>query len=96
MVASGAAIVRATPNPFTDRVELRLRVPTAGETDIAIFDASGRRVRSLYHGLLEPGEHEFTWNGRGERDAPIPDGVYFARMRTGDGPATSCRVVLTR
>jgi hypothetical protein len=58
---------------------------SAEVASLAIFDVSGRKVRSLAERrLFAPGLHEFQWRGDDERGASVLAGVYFLRL---DGAA---------
>ncbi len=63
---------------------------TAGTADTAaivtvdIIDVTGRRLRELYRGPVEP-MAEWTWDGRDARGHSVGAGVYFARIRTSQG-----------
>lgn len=51
---------------------------------LEVFDVAGRLTRTLFHGALaRPGA--LTWDGRDERHALLPDGVYFVRLSATEG-----------
>jgi hypothetical protein len=52
-----------------------------GDTEVAIFDTSGRLVRTLVHERFPAGYHTATWDGRNDAGAPVSGGVYFLRAR---------------
>lgn len=83
----------AFPNPATPSTTLRLELPTAGRPVIQIVDASGRRVRSLETGLTSAGIHNLLWDGRDDEGRPLPNGIYFIRVRL-DHQETTCRLVM--
>lgn len=49
--------------------------------EIAVFDVSGRRVRTLAERLFKAGEHELLWDGLDDAGNRAPRGVYFTRVR---------------
>lgn len=67
------------PNPFNPKVTLSFTLPKLDRARLEIFDLRGRQVDSLFEGILDPGRHEFSWNGAGHAS-----GLYFARLRSGD------------
>ncbi len=75
------------PNPASSRSTVAFRIPenaTAGEdVDLTLFDASGRRVRTLARGRYLPGAHEATWDGTGADGRRAAAGVYFFRLKAG-------------
>lgn len=88
-------VLRVSPNPSRDGFEVRL-AESAGTTSavIDIYDATGRRVRSLELAGA-PSRIEAFWDGRDAGGAPAPSGVYFARPR-GESRAREARVVIVR
>lgn len=74
-----------SPNPFIARVSLSFTLPEAGAVALEVFDMSGRIVRSLVRGWLEPGPRRVTWDGRDNGGRRMAPGVYLARLRTRSG-----------
>jgi photosystem II stability/assembly factor-like uncharacterized protein len=60
------------------------------ETHLAIYDASGRLIRS-FSPLLSP-PSSLAWNGLDLRGVPVPSGTYFARL--GRSSAEACTFTL--
>jgi flagellar hook assembly protein FlgD len=60
---------------------------------LRVFDVAGRVVATLAEGPLAAGEHPFRWNGRDDRAAPAPAGLYFVRL---DAPGIHERQKLVR
>ncbi|MBU1700582.1 MAG: VCBS repeat-containing protein [Candidatus Eisenbacteria bacterium] len=71
------------PSPFRSAVTLTFSLPEAGPVDLAIFDASGRRVRQLAQGIQPAGRHAFEWSRGGAADPEMASGVYFCRLKAG-------------
>ena len=72
------------------------QLPQTGHVRLAVYDVSGRCVRTLVDGLRAGGApHVVNWNGRDERDHPVGGGVYFTRLRHGD-EARTARSILVR
>lgn len=94
-VPAVAALSAAWPNPAHTEARLRLAVPRPAEASLLVYDAVGRRVRTLVDGPLEPGEHVVVWDGRSDAGDRVPPGVYFLRGRWG-GFQADRRVVLIR
>ena len=45
-----------------------------------VFDAGGRRVRSIEH-LAVAGPHTLAWDGMDEGGRRVPPGIYVVRLR---------------
>lgn len=87
--------VELAPNPSRAATTVLVRSPAAAATRIAIFDLRGALLRTLYRGLLRPGEHRFVWDGRDARGSPLPSGVYFCRVDAA-GSTTTKKLVVVR
>lgn len=73
------------PNPFSDHTTLRLSVARPDHVRIEVSDVAGRRVRLLREGTFATGEYAVAWDGRDDRGAQVPSGVYFYSARTSAG-----------
>ena len=82
------------PNPFNPRTTIPVELTAPSDVQLEVIDVRGRRVAVLYHGRLEPGRHEFVWNGADVRDMPLPSGVYRVRLRTEQGVRTHAMTLL--
>ena len=81
--ASGAwnIPVEAFPNPFNPTTVLSFELPIAATVTLRIYDLAGRRVATLLEGSVRaPGHHSVDWLGRNDAGAPVPSGVYLARL----------------
>ena len=74
--------------------QLELALPEASNVQVAVFDATGRRVAALANGSESAGRHVYEW-GIGQ----VPSGVYFARANVSapsGGAVRVARVVRVR
>ena len=85
---SGVALSAPAPNPSRGWTRLTLELGTPGRVDVAVFDAAGRRVRTLVSGPLAAGRHPVAWDGTDRTGARARAGVYFARAVVREGVAT--------
>jgi FlgD Ig-like domain len=83
------------PNPAAGSCALRFSLPKAVSGSLRVFDASGRRVRTLVDGELSAGVHSLQWDGRDDAGRVAPSGVYFARLKLGENEQTR-RIVMRR
>lgn len=78
------------PNPFSDRTTIKVNLDKVEHVSITVFDALGRQVDQLHHGMLAAGKHSIAWNA-----ASASNGLYFIRIG-GGGQARTVRVVKVR
>lgn len=72
----------ASPNPFHGNTAIRFALPTNQPVTLAIYDMSGRLVRTLANGELSAGTHQIPWDGNDEVGQPTSGGIYFYRLNT--------------
>lgn len=83
------------PNPFNPTTTIRFALPVAGSAKLAVYDVTGRLVRTLFDGDLGSGAHEAIWDGRDASGRGAASGVYLARLATGTDVST-VRVTLAK
>jgi hypothetical protein len=80
---AGAGVTRlgvAIPNPTRSAARIEWSLAAPGDVALAVYDASGRRVRSLARGAFPAGAHSALWDGRDDAGAAAPSGVYLYRL----------------
>lgn len=76
------------PNPFTTETTLRFELAKSASVRLAIYDLSGRKVRTLVETTMNPGPHSLLWDGRDDRGRAVSSGLYFSRARVDDRVVT--------
>ena len=72
--------LRVYPNPANPAAIIEFALGTSARVKLEVFDASGRRVRSLLHGELPEGVHRASWDGTAENGRGVASGVYFVML----------------
>jgi hypothetical protein len=94
--ARGEIEMAVGPNPTYGRVAASFSLPNAvRNADLAIFDASGRRVKTLLDGPLAAGPQLVTWTGHDDDGRPTPSGIFFLRL-SADQRTTVKKVLMIR
>lgn len=78
-----AGLAQNRPNPFPSSTRISYSLPGAAAARIIVYDAAGRRVRTLIDAQVAAGTHEIAWDGRDDAGRPAGSGVYFCRMEAG-------------
>ena len=76
---------QATPNPFGPSTRISFVVGGLGPVpvSVAVYDVSGRRLRTLWDGPAAPGARSLVWDGRDDRGSRVACGIYLACVRVG-------------
>ncbi|HET7498393.1 MAG TPA: FlgD immunoglobulin-like domain containing protein [Candidatus Eisenbacteria bacterium] len=83
------------PLPMRPAGNLRFVTTRAGSARVSLFDARGRRVRTLLMDRIGTGAHTVAIDGRDDHGRPLGSGLYWFRIEAAEGIATG-RVVLLR
>lgn len=83
------------PNPVAGSATIRLALPREGSASLAIYDASGRRVRELLAGAQRAGVQVVPWDLKDDRGAAVAAGLYFVRLDAG-GRVLTRRIIAVR
>jgi PKD repeat protein len=88
-------LMQNQPNPFNPSTVIRFSLEDAGHVSLKVYDAAGRRVRTLVNDTRTPSEYSVTWDGRDDAGAGVAAGVYLYRLETAQGTETR-RMVLVK
>jgi len=94
-------IISISPNPTRSHAIISYSVggisgsKETEHVEIAIFDASGRKIKTLVSGKESPGRYSAVWNATDNEGRACPYGVYFISLHSADFQACE-RVVLIK
>jgi hypothetical protein len=74
------ALYPSRPNPTHGGASIAFSLEKQGPARLTIYDIQGRAVRNLVDGVRAAGPHAIVWDGRSDRGALVPSGVYFYRL----------------
>ncbi len=81
LVPSSFAVKQNHPNPFNPSTTISFDVPEdAGVVTLAIYDISGRLVKTLESSSLAASSYQRVWNGRDAAGRNVSSGIYFYRL----------------
>jgi hypothetical protein len=82
--ALNTGLIGNYPNPFNPSTTIQLGMRNAECGKIEIFNVKGQKVKTLFNGYLEAGEHSFVWNGDDDNGHSVSSGIYFYKMSSGE------------
>lgn len=71
--------VKCYPNPFSNQLTIEIDIPFIQDLDVKIFDASGRLIRTLYHGD-GISKKIMVWDGKNDRGMKMASGNYYLKV----------------
>ena len=65
------------PNPFNSRTSIKIDInkDNAGYIDLDVYDISGRKIDSIYNGIIKKGSHILSWDA-----SNFSAGIYFLKL----------------
>ena len=82
--------IYCSPNPANNYSKVNIILSDNINADICLFDISGNKLRDIYEGKLQKGQHQFNVNLE-----DLSAGVYFVKLSSGKSTET-LKVVHTR
>lgn len=89
------------PNPFIfgehNDVTIEFTLERISDVKLLIISSSGRIVNKIEERNMSEGRlHKRSWDGLNENNVPVPSGIYFCQLRTGDFSETKKIAVIRR
>jgi hypothetical protein len=97
-IVKNTALIGNYPNPFNPSTTIKFSVGNnnkfhsnlegwkqsgrGGLISLDIFNIKGQKIKTLFEGMLEAGEHSFVWNGEDDNGRSVGSGVYFYKLKT--------------
>lgn len=81
-------MLSVSPNPCSGAAVLGVNLPVAATVELAVFDIAGRRVSTVFSGVLGAGTHNFPCS------LDLAGGLYLVRASAGDHVAVR-KIIIT-
>jgi hypothetical protein len=95
LIPSRFVLKQNYPNPFNPETAIEYSVPKGEHVLLTVYNLAGQRIRTLVDGQQAPGKYTAKWNGRDEKGAIMPSGIYIYQV-TADHYKESKRMVLMK
>jgi hypothetical protein len=92
--SESAVLAAARPNPFNPSTTISFSLTRGAQAHLAVYDVSGRLVRTLVSGFRAGGDHSVAWDGTDNSGKEVASGVYLYRLSTRDFKSTRKMVLL--
>ncbi len=92
---NGSFLYQSYPNPFNKITKVNYYLPKDAKVSLRIYNASGRRVRTLVNKRQVKGSYTFVWDVRDGSDRLVKSGTYFSRLKV-DGRVQIRKMLLVK
>lgn len=72
------------PNPFVTQIRMNYALPSQTFVNAVVYDASGRKVRTVLSGEHAANYYSTIWDGTDDIGRTLPSGIYFIKFEAGD------------
>ncbi|MCF8365447.1 MAG: T9SS type A sorting domain-containing protein [Bacteroidales bacterium] len=79
---TGISKVSNFPNPAYSSTTIKYQLQKPGKVSAIIFDANGKKIKSLFDGWQPSGNFALNWNLTTENGQPVKPGVCFYQLKT--------------
>lgn len=80
---TSARFLAPEPNPFRRVTAFTFVLPASGPGTLAVYDVSGRLIRTLAKGTLDAGPHTIEWDALDDAGRDVGSGVYQIILEAG-------------
>ena len=91
---SGVELAPGYPNPSQGGAEILYEIAEAGFVEITVYSVTGRMVSRVYQGQATRGLHRAQWSGTDSDGNRVASGVYYARIESRGGSASTKLVIV--
>ena len=82
-----------TPNPFTEKLNIKYQTPNGDKVSLKIYDVSGRLIKQFSRLTIQQ-SNQIVWHGDDENGRIVSQGVYFLRVENLDTGESSVHKIL--
>lgn len=87
-------LLQSFPNPFSSKTKISYTVPSPANTQLKIYDISGKLVKTISSQVHAPGKYSCYWYGDDTKGSKVPGGIYFLKYESSDITVTEKLVYL--
>jgi hypothetical protein len=86
--------ISCRPNPVNSSATILLYHAEDSYIEIKLYNIHGKEMARIYEGMLNKGEHSFSFNGMDHNGSPLPNGTYLLSLRSANMRAQTKVVIL--
>ncbi|MCD6117076.1 T9SS type A sorting domain-containing protein, partial [bacterium] len=77
------ALTQNYPNPFNPETVISYSTPKSAQVRIEIYNALGKKIRTLVDDYVQAGQHQIIWDGKNDNGIQVSTGIYYYIMQSG-------------
>jgi len=77
------ALAQNFPNPFNPETVISYSTPKPAQIRIEIYNAIGKKIRTLVDDYVQAGQHQIIWDGKNDNGIQVSTGIYYYIMQSG-------------
>ncbi|MFH1762260.1 MAG: T9SS type A sorting domain-containing protein, partial [bacterium] len=78
-------LLAAYPNPFSKSIKVTVSLKTGSDINLYLYNVRGQLVNTLITERNKAGNYNISWNGCDGKGEKMQAGVYFLRLKSGNG-----------
>ena len=82
------------PNPFNPTTTISFSLPNEQNIELTVFNIKGQKVKTLYSGTADKGNHTMIWEGKDMNDKSVSSGLYFYKLKTNNNVLTRKMIMI--
>ncbi|MCK4696080.1 MAG: T9SS type A sorting domain-containing protein, partial [Candidatus Cloacimonetes bacterium] len=82
------------PNPFYNTTQITFYLENASKTELAIYNMSGQKTRTLISSFYTSGRHSVIWDGKDNSGNVVNSGIYYYKINAGKFSETKKMILL--
>ena len=86
--------ISSYPVPFNSTSSIRFKISKRNSVKISIYNGIGKEINIIFDKELSPGEYNIQWDAKDKYGSPLPSGVYFICLQTGNVIKTTKTILL--
>ncbi len=86
--------ISSYPVPFNSISSISFKVSEKNSVKISVYNTLGKEINTIFDKELSPGEYNIQWDAKDKYGSPLPSGVYFICLQTGDVVKTTKTILL--
>lgn len=80
LLSDNSELLMNYPNPFYNETQIIFHLTNAGKTELAIYNMSGQKIRTLINSFYTSGRHSVIWDGKTNLGENVGSGIYFYKL----------------